>query len=157
MQIRRTTFEDGPGLLDLWLGLNADGQTADPRYQLRPDAEAYARRFIEEHWLGQEADRPTWVATEGADLIGFIATRAAEEHPVLVSVPTLVITDMYVAPAHRRRGVGRALYGAASVYAAARSCRSLEVGTLALDERAVAFWRAVGFDDWRVTLSQDIS
>ena len=32
---------------------------------------------------------------------------------------------------------------------------AVEVGTLALDDRAVAFWSAVGFGPWRVTLRRD--
>ncbi len=56
----------------------------------------------------------------------------------------LWIEELYVQPAHRRRGAGRALVE--HVLAAARTAglggADLEV---ALDEAAPAFWRALGF------------
>jgi ribosomal protein S18 acetylase RimI-like enzyme len=51
--------------------------------------------------------------------------------------------------------VGRALVAQARAHARAEGIDSIEVGTLALDERAVSFWRSMGFGDWRVTLRSD--
>jgi GNAT superfamily N-acetyltransferase len=65
-----------------------------------------------------------------------------------------VITDASVTAAHRRAGIGRQLFHDIEQWAHTLGADNLEVGTLALDERAVAFWRSLGFEDWRVTLAR---
>lgn len=78
---------------------------------------------------------------------------------VLRTVPTLSdpqdwaeVTELYVRPASRRKGVGRALVGAAIQYA--RSLGSTQVHLLVDPDNAIAlsFYRAVGFhrDSWEM-------
>jgi ribosomal protein S18 acetylase RimI-like enzyme len=78
---------------------------------------------------------------------------------VLRTTPTLSspedwaeITEMYVRPGCRRRGVGRALIGAAVEYARARGCT--EIHLLVDPENAVGltFYNALGFcrDSWEM-------
>ena len=83
-----------------------------------------------------------------------MTARLAPPHPVLDSPPTAVITDAYVSPDHRRGGVGRALFDGVIAWATRRGVGQLEVGTLARDVRAVAFWRDLGFGEWRVNLAR---
>jgi GNAT superfamily N-acetyltransferase len=94
------------------------------------------------------------VAEAPDGLAGFMATAVAEAHLVLDAPVTLRITDAYVAPADRRRGIGRGLFTAVEQRAHDGGVAVLEVGTLALDGRAVAFWRALGFGDWRMSLQR---
>ncbi|MEM7339541.1 MAG: GNAT family N-acetyltransferase [Actinomycetota bacterium] len=154
--IRRARPGDGEQLYSLWVALAHDGAAADDRYQLRSDAEPAARQFITERWLDPDGDRPVWVAEQGAHLVGFIAVRPGDGGAVLDTPPTLAISDLYVGPNARRAGVGRRLFAAAHQHAESVAAISLEVGTLALDHRAVAFWRAMGFGDWRVTLQRPV-
>jgi ribosomal protein S18 acetylase RimI-like enzyme len=78
---------------------------------------------------------------------------------ILRTVPTLSdaqdwteITELYVPPASRRKGVGRALVGAAIQHA--RSLGSIQVHLLVDPDNTVAlsFYRAVGFyqDSWEM-------
>jgi GNAT superfamily N-acetyltransferase len=151
LTIREAEDNDHPKLLDLWWSLTEAGTASDPRYRPREDARSTADRFIVQLWVGPQRTQRVWVAVgDDGDLVGFMATRTAEPHLVLASPPTLVITDAFVVESYRRRGVGRALVGTVRAFADRERIRAIEVGTLALDSRAVAFWRSLGFGDWRV-------
>lgn len=153
VEIRRAKPSDASGLLELWSRLSADGHRADHRYEVADDAEATMRAVCSEWAAGV---RPTWVAVIDDDLVGFIATKPGATHSVLRLPPTLVITDACVIELHRRRGVGRQLVETVRKFARTEGFRCVEVGTLANDERAVEFWRALGFGDWKITLSLDL-
>jgi len=65
--------------------------------------------------------------------------------------PGLWLEDLYVRPAHRRRGLGRALLTHVAGIARARGCGRLEWAVLDWNERAIALYRSLGavaLDDW---------
>jgi GNAT superfamily N-acetyltransferase len=152
-RVRRARPADKPCLLDLWLRLSADGQAADPRYVLSPHAAEIANVFVEGWATGSQ---PTWVIEVSGEVVAFIVSKPAAAHPVLDVPASLVITDAYVLDEHRRLGLGRLLYETVRDFAVSEGFRTIEVGTLTKDHRAVSFWRSVGFDDWRVSLSQEL-
>ena len=100
--------------------------------------------------------QPAWVAEMSGQLVAFIVTKPLAPHRVLDLPATLQITDAYVLDEFRRQGLGRLLYETVRDYALAEGFRTVEVGTLTNDHRAVSFWRGVGFGDWRVSLSQQL-
>lgn len=153
MLIRPASAGDIEPLLDMWCDLNGEGAVADARYRLRPDIRSRGRTMIEQRWLNQQPPR-VLVASDESGLVGFIAVKVADEHPMLDRPVTLTITDAYVRTERRREGVGRALFGEAQAQAIGVGATTLELGTLAMDDRAVAFWRALGFEPWRVTLTR---
>ncbi len=65
----------------------------------------------------------------------------------------LWLEDLYVRPAHRGKGIGRALLAAVAQVAAARGCGRLEWSVLDWNAPALAFYRGMGatvMDDWRI-------
>lgn len=56
------------------------------------------------------------------------------------------VHHLYIEPAARGRGVGRALMAAAQRYAAGLGCRYLTVGTHPDNVAAQAMYRAIGYD-----------
>lgn len=151
---RRAKPSDAAALLNLWFQLSADGHSADHRYHVADRAEETMLVAVTDWTTGEQ---PTWVAEVNEEIVGFIVSRRATTHPVLRLPPALIITDAYVSEPHRRRGVGRRLVETVREFARTRGFSALEVGTLTHDERAVGFWRSLGFGDWRITLSLDLS
>jgi ribosomal protein S18 acetylase RimI-like enzyme len=138
--------------------LNAAGTEADPRYVPRADTPLLLRAQIDEVWFGRfHRFPPCLVADEGGGLVGLVAGGGRPPHPILDEPPTAVISDLWVEPSHRRRGLARELVSAFRDHARAAGCTRLEVTTLARDTRAVAFWRALGFSDLRIVLEWDAS
>lgn len=65
----------------------------------------------------------------------------------------IYIEDLYVAPAHRRQGIGRGLLSFIARQAEARGCGRLEWSVLDWNKPAIAFYRKLGgrmLDDWRI-------
>lgn len=61
-----------------------------------------------------------------------------------VGKPGLYLEDIYVVPAFRRHGVGRAFFRELAKIAIARDCGRMEWSVLNWNERAIAFYRALG-------------
>jgi GNAT superfamily N-acetyltransferase len=136
--------------------LNAAGAEADPRYVPRTDMAALLRDQIDEVWFGRfHRFPPCLVAEEDGALVGLVAGGGRPPHPILDDPPTATISDLWVEPTHRMRGLARALVAAFRDHARAAGCTRLEVTTLARDGRAVAFWHALGFTDLRLVLDLD--
>jgi ribosomal protein S18 acetylase RimI-like enzyme len=78
---------------------------------------------------------------------------------VLRTIPTLSapedwaeLTELYVRPPDRRRGVGKALVGAAIQYAHSRGCTQVHLLVDPENRAALSFYTAVGFhrDSWEM-------
>jgi GNAT superfamily N-acetyltransferase len=67
--------------------------------------------------------------------------------------PSLYVEDVFVEPAHRGRGIGRAFFRAMAQRAVAEGCCRMEWSVLDWNAPAIAFYRslgAVGMDEWTV-------
>ncbi len=67
--------------------------------------------------------------------------------------PGLYLEDLYVQPAHRGTGLGRALLQALGALAVARGCGRFEWSVLDWNENAIRFYQAMGatvMPDWRI-------
>lgn len=153
--IRPARRSDHDDLLDLWEDLQANGQASDPRYRPTAHARREMAAFTREEWFVQRPFPRTLVYQSERGLAGFIQGFPRFALPVVALAPTARIGDLHVHPEHRRRGIGRALVDAFVEHATSAGFPRVEVGTLTKDARAVAFWRAMGFGDWQVTLVRD--
>ena len=69
-------------------------------------------------------------------------------HSVWMAAPDCWLEDLYVTPAARRRGVGRALVDLALERARAHGCRRVELDVTEDNEAALALYRGAGFDEF---------
>ena len=111
------------------------------------------RALINDQWLGRFLPFPAcFVAELDGRLIGYVQGDISGPHPILDEPPKARIGNLWVEPEHRRKGIARDLVNTYVSAANAAGFPWVEVGTLTKDARAVAFWRALGFGDWRVSL-----
>lgn len=150
--IRPARRSDHDGLLDLWEDLQANGQASDPRYRPTPNARREMAAYTRDTWFDLRPFPRVLIAEVDGTLAGFIHGFPRVALPVVDLAPTARIGDLHVHEAHRRRGIGRALVNAFVEQTANAGYPRIEVGTLTADARAVAFWRAMGFGDWQVSL-----
>ncbi|MGW7435084.1 GNAT family N-acetyltransferase [Streptomyces sp. NPDC054849] len=90
--------------------------------------------------LDVEADARTFVALDGGELCGFAAVGYAAWNR------RLTIEDIEVSPAHRGRGIGRALIECAAEFARERGAEHLWLEVSTVNAPAVHAYRRMGFD-----------
>jgi len=118
----------------------------DPRF--RPAASwipAYREDFRRRL---QDRDHQVVVCEEEGKVVGYAAVSLRMHPPVLE--PRLVgyVTDICVAPAARRRGVGRALVDALREWCRSRGLRVILLRAACLNQTSQAFWRRMGWQDY---------
>ena len=131
-----------------WRSLCAAGAAADDRFQL-PDAAWPARRAAAAEAL-REPGSTSWLLEADGAVHGFLL--GAAERTALRGPRVAVVHDLWIAPERRGQGLGRALVERWRDAATAAGFGAFEVGTLARDAGAVAFWGRMGFGPWRVVL-----
>jgi len=141
--IRSARRADGPALVGLARGL------AEFERLLPPDDEAAAR--LVEHAFGPRPRFDVLVAEVDAHVRAY--GLFFETYSTFLAAPSLWLEDLFVDPAVRGRGVGTALMREVARIAVARGCRRFEWAVLDWNERAQAFYRALGarlLGEWQV-------
>jgi ribosomal protein S18 acetylase RimI-like enzyme len=92
----------------------------------------------------------TFVAEDGTDLAGFLTGFLSQTRP-----SEAYVHFAGVSPGHRGRGVGRQLYERFFAVARERSRTVVRCVTSPVNDRSVAFHRALGFDVDRVAENYD--
>jgi ribosomal protein S18 acetylase RimI-like enzyme len=100
-----------------------------------PPTEGWTARFL------ASASHHLLVATEGDEPIGFVSG-VETTHPDKGT--EMFLYELSVDPAHRNRGVGRALVRALADVARERGCYGMWVGTESDNAAALATYRAAG-------------
>ncbi len=159
VRIRSADRTDIGVLLDLWEELMDCGTEADPRFRRTADARDPMRAFMHQCFDAGQPFPPFLLAEVdtpfGPEAVGFIRATIPAVLPVVETVPTVRIGDLYVKEAYRRGGIARRLVNELLERGRAKGYPRAQVGTLTRDARAVAFWRSMGFGDWQVTLARD--
>src|SRR5437867_11918692 len=145
--IRSARRADGRALVSLVRGL-AEFERLPP-----PDDEAAAR--LVEHAFGPRPRFDVLVAVDGhVRAYGLFF----DTYSTFLAAPSLWLEDLFVDPAVRGRGVGTALMREIAGIAVARGCHRFEWTVLDWNERAQAFYRALGarmLREWQVCRLED--
>ena len=115
-------------------------------HQVRGDA---AR--LREHLFGARPYAEALVAETDGAVVGFALF--FHDYSTFETAPGLWLEDLFVEPAHRRRGIGTALLRRVGALAAERGCARLEWTVLEWNAPAIAFYERLGAEilpDWRI-------
>jgi GNAT superfamily N-acetyltransferase len=146
VKVRRAGRGDAAALAALWSELLRIHAALDPRAALREGAEAGLESEVARAL--RDADTALWIADAEGGCAAFAAARLARTRALARESCRVEITELYVHPAARRRGLGRALVEAVLGWARERGAARAEVRVVARNESAQAFWRAQGFGDF---------
>jgi ribosomal protein S18 acetylase RimI-like enzyme len=122
-----------------------------------PKGEAMADRYLA-HVLDRCAGGAgrIFVSEEDGTVVGFVGVLARVVPEPDEAQAYAYVSDLVVLPAHRRRGIGRALLERAEAYARGEGARVLRVGVLAKNEAAARLYRSLGFGDYTIQLSKPL-
>ncbi|HET6447814.1 MAG TPA: GNAT family N-acetyltransferase [Conexibacter sp.] len=134
IEIRPTTREDVALLLEL-IGALADYE------RLRDELHATSE-LLEQHLFGAQPAAEAVIAEADGQAVGYALFFST--FSTFLARPGLWLEDLFVLPARRRGGVGRALLEHVAQLAVARDCGRLEWSALDWNEPALAFYRGLG-------------
>jgi ribosomal protein S18 acetylase RimI-like enzyme len=153
--IRTARRGDVPSLVLLWSAMMEENARLDPRLAAHPHArEHMAEQFAA--WIA-DAHRIVVVAEENGRLpIGYAAARATQgggwHEPSRVGE----ITDCFVAPARRRRGIARRMAGRLTDHLYERGISTVRLQVVTRNEAAVRFWEALGWQPREEILEREV-
>lgn len=105
--------------------------------------------LLERHLFGEHPAAEVLLAETGDAAAGFALFFTS--FSTFLGRPGIYLEDLFVRPAHRGQGVGRALIAALARLAVARGCGRLEWSVLDWNTAAIGFYRALGaeaMDEW---------
>ena len=115
-------------------------------HQVRGDAVR-----LRDHLFGARPYAEALVAADDGVIVGFALF--FHDYSTFETAPGLWLEDLFVEPAHRRRGIGTALLRRVAALAAERGCARLEWTVLEWNAPAIAFYERLGAEvlpDWRI-------
>ena len=127
----------------LWLDLTRHHAALDPLFALRADAAGEVRRLLSA--LLDDPDTAVFVSGQAPGFRGLAIARVDRAPPIHPETCRAEITDLFVVPAERRRGLGRALAVCADAWARGRGAERLEVRVSPHNPEGQSFWRALGY------------
>ena len=117
-----------------------------PGRMVTADTEAVSVASRREWFARHEAGRrPLWVLEEAGEVIAWLSFESFYGRPAYRATAEV---SVYVAEAHRRRGLGRRLLGEAVRRAPELGLRTLLGFIFAHNEPSLALFRGLGFEPW---------
>jgi len=141
--IRPATRDDAPLLLEL-IGALAD-------YERLRDEVVLDVALLERHLFGERPAAEAVIAETAGEPVGYALFFST--FSTFVGRPGIWLEDLFVLPARRRGGIGRALLEHVAQLAVARGCGRLEWSALDWNAPALDFYRGLGarrLPEWRL-------
>jgi GNAT superfamily N-acetyltransferase len=141
LSIRAASKEDVALLLELFMELAVYEKLED---QMHATEELLSRALFGEHPAAEAL-----IAQRGGETLGY--SLFYPTFSTFLSVQGIWLEDLFVRPAHRGEGVGKALLATVAAQVRARGGERLEWSALDWNELALGFYRGIGaqrMDQW---------
>jgi GNAT superfamily N-acetyltransferase len=111
-------------------------------YERLGDQAQATAELLERNLFGERPAAEALIAEAGGEPAGFALFFTS--FSTFTGKPGIWLEDLFVRPAHRRAGIGRALLVQLAALALERGCARFEWGALDWNEPALAFYRSIG-------------
>lgn len=152
--IRKATFEDLDAILKLWDEMMREHQAGDGRVRLTAGALGAYRQYLCYHLVHGESCVRVAYGAEG--VVGFCLLAINRNLPMFEPDRYGYLSDLAVAPAWRRRGIGRTLVEEAGRWLRERDVHSIQLQYYSFNAAGEAFWRAMGFNPFYTRMWLDL-
>lgn len=143
--IRTARRGDVPSLLMLWGAMMDEHVKLDPRLAIHADAREHQSRAFSS-WIEDPA-RTVLVAEEANHLVvGYAAGNIVPGNGIQAPARIGQVTDCFVAPRRRRRGIGRRLVSRLLDVLSERGADVVRLQVSALNATSESFWASQGWE-----------
>ena len=107
--------------------------------------------LLREHLFGERRYAEVLVAETGGDVVGFALF--FHNYSTFLGKPGIYLEDLYVRPAYRKHGYGKAMLKGVARLAVERGCGRLEWSVLDWNEPSIAFYQSLGaraMEEWTI-------
>jgi ribosomal protein S18 acetylase RimI-like enzyme len=144
VNIRKAGLADAPAVIRLWKALEAHHRTefgfgAPGAFAYKKDTVGIYKKFLLKKLAARNA--AVFVAEDGGRAIGYVMASVIKLSPILVHDREAFINELVVEKAHRRKGVGTMLLGAAERWAKKRGLFWLGLTVHAENKAAFAAYK----------------
>ena len=150
VKVRRAKARDMAFIVELWKGFSEEMARIDERYALRDGAE-----IIWGKWAGErlrDENSIALVAQTGAesgdDYVGYLIGHTEDAHPIFKDRRFGMLTDIFVKPDFRRKGVGKKFVEEGLAFFKGRGVGQVRMNVLVTNDASRAFCEKLGFGDF---------
>ncbi|GGP20501.1 N-acyltransferase [Thermocladium modestius] len=142
--IREAGEKDMDKMVDLVVRLKRLNEEFDPLFKVSNDAAEQAKKYLEECSSNKDRKLLMIAETDSGDVVGIVV---AEIRRRLFYEPSIegVITDFYVMPEWRRKGVGKQMMDKAIALLKSKGAQLISAEFPAQNQIAVNFYKKYGF------------
>jgi len=151
--IRAATHKDADGLLELWKEFMKDADSLDRPIPTHAENVRRWKEFVTK--LIDDDPRQIQIADEDGVLVGYLACQKTVTSPLDMGYKWSYISDIYVRPTHRRRGIGRRLLQTTLEYLKSVGSEHIRLAVWDENEEAIRLYRELGFRDHMHILQVD--
>ena len=141
--IRPGRREDAAEAARLWMRSAEEHTDHDRVYETAPGAEKTMRRFLAD--VANSGYSFLFVAAAGDRTVGFISGELRQGSPTFLPRTWASVDDVFVEPAYRNRGMGRALLQSVRDWAHERGADGISLQVAAANARGRKFYEDLGF------------
>jgi GNAT superfamily N-acetyltransferase len=142
-RIRIAVYEDLDLILGMWGEMMVEHERNDRRIRLADTALPSYRAYLGYH-IHNSASR-VFVAEVGGELAGFCLLTISRNLPMFLPERYGYLSDLFVRPRARRRGLGRRMVENAMKWLGENNVHSVQLQYYQFNEGGGAFWRSMGF------------
>jgi len=145
IEIVRAEAAHVDGIVERWIELMDYHAARDSLFARSEDAHVGFGEY-----LAEAMTKPTalvLVALDGPSVVGYALCMINTLPPVFAKREYGFISDLAVAPAYRKRGIGTALMEKTVDWFLAQGIDRVELRVAAFNEIGISFWRSSGFEE----------
>jgi phosphinothricin acetyltransferase len=143
ISIRSATAGDVAGLLELWKAFMKDTQSLDRPIPTHPKNVAHWQEFINK--LIEQDSRQIQVAEQNGVLVGYLVCQKVVTTPLDMGYNWSYISDIYVTPTHRRKGLGKRLLQETIEYLESEGSEHIRLAVWHRNKVAIQLYEQLGF------------
>ena len=151
--VREVDSADLPAVVELWKELMDYHRDLDPFFTRSENGH---ENFLK--WVAGELEEGTgalFVAEDSGEICGYIKIGVSNYPPVFMMDKFGMISDIAVAVAHRRKGIGEALIEKAMEWFRTEGLDRIEMRVSSRNSLGLGFWEKMGFEPYLIAMFRD--